>query len=274
MYLPSTSATFRSTFRLEQAPLQDGPEAGGRTPIPRAPAMTGKSDDQTRGNLNSSAYDQVREMILKGSLAPGARIVESELAEHIGMSRTPIRSALHRLQQDGYVLAQDRGRKVKLIVAPLTKEDALEIYHIVGALDGLAGWHAAHLPERERLALSNGMGRINDRIAGVGEATPPDHQALLSLHGEFHDLVLDAVEAPRLRALHAATKPQADRYRRIYSSGDFGQQARSVGEHREIIDAIAEGDAAQALCRTQDHWMTAADRLCRIIEVLGERGNW
>jgi DNA-binding GntR family transcriptional regulator len=236
--------------------------------------MNEKTQDGVRGNLNDSAYDRIREMILKGSLAPGARIVESELAEHMGVSRTPVRSALHRLQQDGYVLAQERGRKVKLIVAPLTKEDAREIYHIVGVLDGLAAWHAAQLPERERLGLSKAMGRINDTISEVGGSPRPDHQRLLTLHGEFHDLVLEAIEAPRLRALRATTKPQADRYRRIYSSGDFGQQVRSVQEHGGIIQAIADGTPAEALCKTQEHWMAAADRLCGIIEVLGERGSW
>ena len=237
--------------------------------------MSRKQEAGNQSSLNDSAYDEIRKMILRGSLAPGGRIVESELAEHIGVSRTPVRSALHRLLQDGYLLAQREGsRKVKLTVAPLTREDAREIYHIVGALDGLAAWHAAHLPERERLALSRGMTRINDAISEIGSSAPPDHQRLMELHGEFHDLVLGAVGASRLKALHSVTKPQADRYRRIYSSGDFGQQARSVREHITIIDAIADGDAHEALCRTQDHWMAAADRLCGIIELLGERGSW
>lgn len=236
--------------------------------------MKSKESAGARSSLNDSAYDQIRQMILRGSLAPGARIVESDLAEYIGVSRTPVRSALHRLQQDGYVLVQDRGRKAKLVVAPLTKEDAREIYHIVGALDGLAAWHAAQLPERERLALSNAMGRINDAISELGTSSKPEYQRLLELHSDFHALALEAIGASRLKAIHAATKPQADRYRRIYSSGDFGQQIRSVREHGGIIGAIADGNRQEALCRTQDHWMASADRLCGIIEVLGERGIW
>ena len=174
----------------------------------------------------------------------------------------------------GYVLAQDRGKKLKLIVAPLTKDDAREIYHIVGVLDGLAAWRAAQLPQTERQALSKAMTEINDTIAELGSSTGSERQRLLDLHGEFHDLAHRAVAAPRLGSLHATTKPQADRYRRIYSSGDFGQQTRSVQEHRGIIDAIAAGEPNQALCRTQEHWMAAADRLCDIIEILGERGIW
>ncbi len=236
--------------------------------------MSPRHQPGPRSSLSESTYDEIRKLILKGSLAPGARIVESDLAEYIGVSRTPVRSALHRLQQDGYVLAQERGRKTKLIVAPLTREDAREIYHIVGALDGLAAWHAAGLPEGERLALSNAMIRINDTISELGRPERAEHQRLFELHGEFHGLCLGAIAAPRLRAIHSITKPQADRYRRIYSSGDFGQQARSVREHAGIIEAIAGGDAHQALCRTQEHWMAAADRLCGIIELLGERGRW
>jgi len=227
-----------------------------------------------RGNLNDRTYEHLREMILRGSLAPGARIVESELADHIGVSRTPVRSALLRLQQDGYVQAIRENRKAKLIVAPLTKEDAREIYHIVGALDGLAAWHAAQLPERPRLALVNGMDRINAAIGEMGKAAQANHSELLELHGEFHDLVLEAIASPRLQTFHANTKPQADRYRRIYSSGDFGQQVRSVREHASIIEAVSNGDPREALCRTQDHWMAAAGRLCEIIDVLGERGSW
>jgi DNA-binding GntR family transcriptional regulator len=200
--------------------------------------------------------------------------MESELAEHVGMSRTPVRSALYRLQQGGYVRAMNGGKKAKLIVAPLTKEDAREIYHIVGALDGLAAWHAAHLPDGPRKALAERMTRINDTIEQMGSAAKPEHLRLFDLHGDFHDVVHEAIAAPRLLALHGTTKPQADRYRRIYSSGDFGQQVRSVKEHRRIIKAIGAGDPDQSLCLTQEHWMAAADRLCDIIEILGERGNW
>jgi DNA-binding GntR family transcriptional regulator len=200
--------------------------------------------------------------------------VESELADHIGVSRTPVRSALHRLMQDGYVLGLERGRKLKLIVAPLTREDAREIYHIVGSLDGLAAWNAARLPSSRRAVLADEMTAVNENIQALQSAPTKDYPTMFKLHGDFHDLPLEAVDAPRLKTLHATTKPQADRYRRIYSSGDYGQQLRSVEEHREITRAIADGDPDGALVKTQEHWMAAAHRLCRIIEVVGERGSW
>lgn len=231
-------------------------------------------ESESAGSLSDSAYERIRSMILNGSLAPGARIVESDLADHIGVSRTPVRGALHRLQQDGYLLDQERGRKVRLIVAPLTKEDGREIYHLVGALDGLAAWHAAQLRESRRAALVAGMTDINETLAVLERSPQGEFHRLLELHSEFHALPLRAIEAPRLKALHATTKPQADRYRRIYSSGDFGQQKLSLHEHAGIVDSIRDGDPTEALRRTQEHWMLAADRLCGIIDVVGEQGSW
>ena len=69
-----------------------------------------------RGESVSRAYDQLRELIVHGRLAPGSRIIESDIADWLGLSRTPTRSALHRLQQEGYVVALDRTKERRLTV--------------------------------------------------------------------------------------------------------------------------------------------------------------
>ena len=84
------------------------------------------------------------------------------------------------------------------------------------------------------------MTEINETLAVLEQAPRGEFQKLLELHGEFHALPLRAIEAPRLKSLHATTKPQADRYRRIYSSGDYGQQKLSLEEHGGIV-AVAQG---------------------------------
>ena len=67
----------------------------------------------------------LRELIVKGQLAPGSVIVEADLAQRLGVSRTPVRDALRSLLQEGFILARTSGgRKTRLVVAPLTKEDA------------------------------------------------------------------------------------------------------------------------------------------------------
>src|SRR6202171_6812575 len=98
-------------------------------------------------------YDSLRNLIVRGQLAPGARIVETEVAERFGVSRTPVRAAFQRLEREGYVTASPT-HQARMTVAPLTKEDVQELLAIVAELEGLAARSAALLSaaEREKLA--------------------------------------------------------------------------------------------------------------------------
>src|SRR5215472_14482469 len=96
-------------------------------------------------------FEQLREMIVHGRLAPGSRIVEADLTERLGVSRTPVRAALHLLEKEGYVVATAAGRrKARLAITPVTKEDARELYAIVGHLEGLAARYTARLDAARR----------------------------------------------------------------------------------------------------------------------------
>src|SRR5256885_4868427 len=83
----------------------------------------------------SRLYDSLRNLIVRGQLAPGARIVETEVAERFGVSRTPVRAAFQRLEREGYVTAS-ATHQARMTVAPLTKEDVGELLDIVGELGG------------------------------------------------------------------------------------------------------------------------------------------
>ncbi len=80
------------------------------------------------GNSLRKAFFEIRELIVHGRLSPGSWIVEADIARHLSMSRTPVRSALHWLQREGYVIEHKNARKSRMVVAPLTKEDAEELY--------------------------------------------------------------------------------------------------------------------------------------------------
>jgi DNA-binding GntR family transcriptional regulator len=227
-----------------------------------------------RGESISRAYDQLRELIVRGRLAPGSRVVESELAERLGVSRTPTRSALHRLQQEGYVTAPDRARERRLIVAPLTQGDARELFHIVGTLEGLAARYAAELPATQRAALARRLRDINRELAAAARADRPDPLRLFDLDTAFHFAYVEEGAGTRLLTLHAATKPQAERYVRLYINSLVDEIATSVDEHSIIIRRIADGDATGAQQAVDTNWRNAATRLARVIETLGERGSW
>jgi DNA-binding GntR family transcriptional regulator len=233
------------------------------------------SDSATsRGESVARAYDQVRELIVWGRLSPGSRIVESEIADRLGISRTPTRSALHRLQQEGYVTALTRGKERRLIVAPLTQDDARELFHIVGQLEGLAARSAAELAPTRRAEVAARLRELNRELGEVARKPRPDPLRIFDIDTAFHRAYVEYGAGPRLLALHDATKPQAERYIRLYISALVDEIATSVEEHDKIIDHIARGDPVAARQAVDTNWSNAALRLSKVIGALGERGSW
>ncbi len=223
---------------------------------------------------SSTAYVNVRELIVSGRLAPGGRVIESELAERLGTSRTPIRSALHRLQGEGYVIARRGGRRTMLTVAPLTREDGRELFWIVGELEAMAAHWVARGDGGDRHQVAEAMLRTNDELLLASNAETPDPARLFDLHTRFHQTYVDACGGPRMQAMHAVVKPQAERYRRLYSTALGGHIHASLAEHQAIIRGIGEGDQQAAEVSVKANWRNAAERLARVIERVGERGSW
>jgi DNA-binding GntR family transcriptional regulator len=229
-------------------------------------------DGVGRGESIARAYDQLRELIVWGRLAPGSRIVESEIAERLGVSRTPTRSALHRLQQEGYVTSS--GGERRLVVAPLTQSDGRELFQIVGLLESLAARQAAERPPNERATLARRLREVNAALDGAARKPRPDPLRIFDLDTGFHRAYVEAGAGPRLLALHDAFKPQAERYIRLYISALVDEIATSVQEHEVIVRAIEAGDGPAAQRATDTNWRNAAVRLSSVIGVHGERGSW
>lgn len=80
------------------------------------------AETESKQDRFTEAYQRLRELIVHGQLAPGTRVVESEVAERLGVSRTPVRSALQRLANEGYVVTPDGNRQSRSTVAPMTRE--------------------------------------------------------------------------------------------------------------------------------------------------------
>ena len=150
-----------------------------------------------------------------------------------------MRGALHMLQREGYIVSTSgNGAKTRLTVAPLTKEDARELYSIVGHLEGLAAWSTARLPPEARAAVVKKLKELNDGLRDLAETGRQDPNRIFELDMTFHQTIVDASAGPRLRALHSAIKPQTERYWRLYASAIFNQLGISVGEHLAIIQGI------------------------------------
>jgi len=222
----------------------------------------------------AQAYEKLRDLIGWGKLAPGTRIIESDIALRLDISRTPVRSALQRLQQEGYILVSDGGKQARLSVAPLTVEDARELFSIVGVVEGLAARRAAELDEVTRAALVRTLREFNGELLRAADAQAPDSNLIFDLDLNFHRSYVEAGAGPRLLTLHRAIKPQSERYNRLYTNTLVAEIHTSVHEHDVIIRSIEEGDPASADQAAQLNFHNAAERLSRVIVDVGERGVW
>lgn len=237
-------------------------------------AMAAADGVRARGDRVGHAYRRLRELIVWGRLAPGTRIIETDVANRLGISRTPVRSALQRLQQEGYILEAGKGQQSRLSVAPLTKEDARELFVIVGHVEGVAAEWAAAQDARRRARTADELERLNAELGAAASGPQPDHPRIFDLDQGFHRHYVEVGAGPRLLALHDAIKPQSERYVRLYISALVDQIGKSVDEHAATIDAIRSGDPRAAKDRVLENWRNAAERLCEVIEHMGERGAW
>lgn len=244
--------------------------------IAAAPRKPGSVRPTTivRGERPLVVYEQLRDLIVHGHLAPGSRIVESDVATRLGVSRTPVRGALQRLQQEGYIVDPSGGRLARPTVSPLTSDDARELFHIVAEVEGLAGRWAAGLPVGERRALARTLRAVNADFRRESDMRRPDFNRLHDRDSTFHRTYVEAGAGRRLLALHRTIKPQAERYERLYVSLLVSDLATSVAEHEAIAAAIERGNADAAQRAVQTNWRNAAERLERVIDRAGERGSW
>jgi DNA-binding GntR family transcriptional regulator len=242
--------------------------------VPRGATIieTDENPHQVRSDV---IYSELREVIVSGRLAPGARLVEVEVARRLGMSRTPVRAALHRLQQERYVVPAGMGSaRTRLVVAPLTADDASDLFNIIARLEGLASRYAAGLGRNPRTRLAEELERLNSELLDASRTARPELHLGFELDAEFHLRVVEAAAPPRLLALNDAIKPQADRYTRLYASAVMDDLSVSVAEHSEIIRCIGDGDVDGAQRSMETNWMNAAARLALVVESMGERGVW
>jgi DNA-binding GntR family transcriptional regulator len=236
-------------------------------------AKTTRRATVPRNTLANEAFSRLRDLIVSGRLAPGAPIIETDIAASLGIQRSHLRLALQRLHHAGFVVTSTIDTYSRTRVAPLTGEDVHDLFGIVGAVEGLAARSAAQLPDTPRGALIGELTRLNLELRTAAQAAPADINRVNDLDVAFHSACVEAASPPRVRALHDSVKPQADRYERLYTSTLLNEIALSVAEHEAIIAAIDAGDADAAQHAVETNWRNAADRFSRVIAMAGERGR-
>jgi DNA-binding GntR family transcriptional regulator len=160
------------------------------------------------------------------------------------------------------------------VVAPITADDAAELFNIVGELEGLAGFYAAGVDKERRIPFVRELEELNNQMLVESHAAQMDTYRVFQLDASFHRRYVVEAAPPRLLALHDAIKPQAERYARLYVAVLTDVLDLSVAEHGLIINAIKDGDVEVTQKAIQANWRNAAQRIATMIGEWGESGGW
>jgi DNA-binding GntR family transcriptional regulator len=203
---------------------------------------------------SNSDYAALREAIVRGDLAPNARLVEADLGTTYDMSRGAVRTALIRLEQEGLVVREPhKGARVRHV----SDDEAVEILETRAVLEGLAVRLTAHRIDAAGAARVRGcLARQRDLLElgdllGASDANADLHAALLELSGHGTALRL-------IRALNSQTVRY--QYRTILIPG---RSAASVEEHAAIVDAVVAADADRAEEAMRTHLFNVAEAVQR-----------
>lgn len=208
--------------------------------------------DRNAKSLEERVYLTLEEEILSGQLSKGKTLTETALSNRLGVSRTPLRGALHRLAEEGLIeINPNRGA----VVIGIGDEELVDIYKIRIRLEGLASAEAAvRISEEDKKRLRDSV-ELAEFYIGKQDA-----EHLKELDSEFHRIIYEA-SGNRLLCKTLSELHRNIQFYRKRSLGVADRLEKSTAEHREILAAIERGDAQAADKLTSAHVAAALDNL-------------
>lgn len=206
----------------------------------------------SRSSLADAAYVELRTAIVSGRLAPRTTVVETELADMLGVSRTPVREALLRLELEGYLVRDGSGR---LLVHGHTRKEIIDLFLVRETLEGHAARLAAsriadaELEELDRLLVEDVEAFQHHRI-----------DQLATLNDRIHGLILEGSRNRTLRDLVANLRQRVHGLT-LFAVGGGADQQRFVEEHVEMGRLLREGDGDRLEALMRKHARQARDML-------------
>jgi DNA-binding GntR family transcriptional regulator len=234
----------------------------GDRPLPAVPEPERLAEfiRQHRGRATAAeaTYLGLRQAIYQGAIPEGTVLRERELASALGVSRTPIRESLARLEAEGIVVAIPHGG---VVVAEVSPQDVEEIYELRAGIEGMAARLAAQRASDAELAA---LGEVLQEMTvlardGQLESLPP-------LAARFHRLLYEAARNRRLQALAVNCYEAVQRVKRS-SLMRPGRAGQALEEHRRILAALRRRDPEAAERAAREH----LERALRARRELGER---
>lgn len=202
--------------------------------------------------LRELVCENIRQAIIDGTFSPGERLMEIQLADEMGVSRTPVREAIRKLELEGFVVMIPRRGTY---VADISIRDITEIYEIRISLDVLAaGLAAERITDDELNQLNNLLIEISKHVATM------NMEKIVELDTAFHDLLYKAARNERLCSIINNLREQLTGIRGRSMSYP-GRMVETMDEHRALVDAIASRNVAMAQHAAQVHLENAEQTL-------------
>ena len=199
---------------------------------------------QERKSLGEHVFESLKQAIVRGKISSGEWLVESHIAEMLGISRTPVREAFHKLEREQLIERQPRGG---FTVLGLNREDIEETFGIRSVLEGYAAHLAAIKHEAQELDL------LEQKIEEFQKALDRKNMNLLpAINTEFHDLLYGLSKSPKLISMINGLKDQIYRYREMILK-ERKYASTSNLDHKKMLKTIRNRDAAGAEQLVREH---------------------
>ncbi|MDO5140970.1 MAG: GntR family transcriptional regulator [Eubacteriales bacterium] len=194
--------------------------------------------------LRELVFTTLRQAILKGELQPGERLMEIQLAEKMGVSRTPIREAIRKLAEEGLVTLIPRKGAV---VAGISKKMLTDVLQVRMTLEKMAYECAFKNITAADLDRLSGMEKVFEEAVREGDLV-----RIAEADESFHFVIYDAADNDKLKELLNNLRENMYRYRMEYSK-DIDTRKSLIEEHRQIFDSFVKGDFSRGLSVVERH---------------------
>ena len=205
---------------------------------------------QERKSLGEHVFESLKHAIVRGKISAGEWLVESHIAETLGISRTPVREAFHKLEREGLIERQPRGG---FTVLGLNRTDIEETFGIRSVLEGYAAHLAAIKHEAQELEL------LEQKIEEFQKALDRNNMnSLPAINTEFHDLLYGLSKSPKLINMINGLKDQIYRYREVILKESKFAAASNL-DHKRMLKTIRKRDADSAERLVREHILRGQD---------------
>lgn len=207
--------------------------------------------------LRDVIFDTLREAIIVGELKPGQRLMEVQLAEKMGVSRTPVREAIRKLELEGLVeMLPRKGAHV----AELSVKDIMDVLEVRATLDGLAtSLSATRITDDEKKELRHLLDQF------INYVEKENLQGSIKKDVEFHDVIYRSSRNDKLIQISNNLREQIQRFRIVYIK-DYSNSRELIREHTEIYEAIIAGNPETAMEAARRHIKNQEETIIRSLK--------